>query len=118
METLTQHQLLLAITERLSLPKGNKEVFAFMEIHERAVYCQRRSVKIIKEICREKLELHEQWMRAARNMPEERSTHADIMERQDHREIVRFISTVELSSQFNKLLNITVDEEHEHKQYH
>ena len=52
-------------------------------------------------------------MRAVRNTPEERSSHANIMERQDHRKTLEFISTVEFLSRFNNLLNITVDEEHE-----
>ena len=39
-----QHQLLLAITKRIRLPKGDKEAFAFMERHERGVHRQRRSV--------------------------------------------------------------------------
>ena len=67
----------------LSLPKGDEEAFAFMERHEKAVHRPRRSVKTIKQIRREKLELHQQWMRAVRNMPGERSSHANIMERAD-----------------------------------
>ena len=80
-----QHQILLAITERLGVPKGDREAFAFMERHERADYRQRRSVKTILEVRREKLELHEQWMRVVRNIPEERSSNANIMEQMDHR---------------------------------
>ena len=45
-----QHQILLAITEHLGLPKGDKEAFAFMERYERADYHQRRSVKTILEV--------------------------------------------------------------------
>ena len=52
-----QHQLLLTITEHLGLPKGDKEAFALMERHERAVYRRRRSLKTIKEIRRKKSEL-------------------------------------------------------------
>ena len=54
-------------------------------------------------------------MRAVRNMLEERSSHANIMERQDHRKALRFISTIELPFRFNKLLNTTVDEEHKRR---
>ena len=110
-----QHQILLAITECLGLPKGNEKEFALME-SERAVHGQRRSVKTIKEIRQEKLELHQQQLRAVRNMPEERSSHANIMERTDHREMLKFISTVELPYLHNELLNITVDEEQEHRE--
>ena len=65
-----QNQILLAITERLGLLKGDKEAFPFMERYERADYRQRRSVKTILEVRRDKLELHEQWMRVVRNMPQ------------------------------------------------
>ena len=75
-------------------------------------------MRTIKYVCREKLELHQQWMRAVKNMPEERSSHANIMEWKDHRQTLMFISTVELPSKFNKLLNITVDKEHEHREKH
>ena len=112
----SQHQLLLAITERLSLPKVNEKTFALLERHERAVHGQRRSVKTIKEIRREKSELHQQRMSAVRNMPEERSSHANIMERTDHREVLRFISTVELPYLHNELLNNTVDDEHKRRE--
>ena len=54
-------------------------------------------------------------MRAVRNTPDERSSHANIMELTDHREMLRFISTVELPYRHNKLLNITVDEEQERR---
>ena len=64
-----QYKILMAITERLGLPKGNEKEFALMKRHDRAVHGQRRSVKTIKEIRREKLELHQQRMRAVRNMP-------------------------------------------------
>ena len=49
-------------------------------------------------------------------LPEERSSHANIMERRDHRQTLVFISTVELPSKFNKMLNITVVEEHERRE--
>ena len=75
-----QHQLLLTITERLGLPKGDEKAFAFIKIHDRVVHGRGRSVKTIKEIRRKKLERHQQWMRAVKNMPEERSSHANIVE--------------------------------------
>ena len=87
-----------------------------MERHERAFDRQRRSVKTILEVCREKLKLHEQWMRVVRNTPEERSSHTNIMERRNHRQTLVCKSTVELPSKFNKMLNITVDEEHERRE--
>ena len=98
-----QRQILLAITERLGLTKGNEKAFALMEGHERTVYGHRRSVKTIKEIRRERLDLHQQRMRAVGNMPEERSSYANIMERTNHREMLRFISTVELLYLHNEL---------------
>ena len=68
------------------------------------------------EIRRKKLELNQQRMRAVKNTPDERSSHANIMERTDHREMLRFISTVELLYQHNELLNITWDKLQERRE--
>ena len=102
-----QRQILLAITERLGLPKGDREAFAFMERYERADYRQRRSVKTILEVRQEKWELHEQWMKVVRNMPDEKSSDANSMEQLHRLQTLEFISTVELPSKFNKMLRGT-----------
>ena len=105
--------MLLTITERLGLPKGDKEAFAFMERYERADYRQKRSIKTTLEIRREKWELHEQWLRAVSDMPEEELTEESKMK---HQELLNFIRTVKLPYKFDKKLNITVEKEHERRE--
>ena len=56
-----------------------------MARYERVVHDRRRSVETFKEIRREKLELHQQRMRAVRNMPEEKSSDANIIKQTNHR---------------------------------
>ena len=87
-----------------------------MERHKRGVHGRRRSVKTIKAIRREKLERHQQWMRTVKNMPEERSSDANIMEQMEHRKMLKFISTVELQYPNNKQLDTIVEEKYERRE--
>ena len=86
------------------------------KIWERADYRQRSSIKTILEVRRKKWKLHEQWMRAVSDMPKEKSTEASIMEQMNHQEMLNFIRTVKLPYKINKMLNITVEEEHERRE--
>ena len=55
-------------------------------------------------------------MRAVKDMPKENSTDESIMEQKNHHDVLEYISTVELPSEYNKMLNITVEEEHERRE--
>ena len=55
-------------------------------------------------------------MRIVRNMLKESSSHTNVMEQMDHRQTLAFTSAVELPTKINKMLNITVDEEHERRE--
>ena len=48
-------------------------------------------------------------------MPEERSSRVNIIKQMVHREMLKFIRTIELPYQHNKLLDITVEEEHKRR---
>ena len=48
-------------------------------------------------------------------MPKEKSSNANILQQMHHRQTLKLISRVELPSMFNKMLNITVDGEHERR---
>ena len=57
-------------------------------------------------------------MRIVRNMPEESSSHTNIMEQMDDRQTLAFISTVELPSKFNKMLNMWINDKTRIDQYY
>ena len=45
-------------------------------------------------------------------MPEEKSSHTNIMERTEYKDMLNFTSTNELPYPHNKVLDLTVEEEH------
>ena len=55
-------------------------------------------------------------MRAVKDMPQEKFSDASTVEQLHHQETLEFISTVELPSKYNKMLNIAVEEEHERRE--
>ena len=72
-------------------------------------------VKNIEEVCQEMILLPQQWMKTVKHMSADKLSHEHANERMSHREILNYIRTCDLPKSCVELLNITVNDEHEHR---
>ena len=109
---MSQCKELLVASARLRLPKEDVEAFAFLEMYEKNSNGQTRSVKDIKEIRQETMDIYQQWMKAVKHIAADKPFHEHTNERTAHRAMLKFIFGCELPNPHIELLNITVEEEY------